>query len=410
MLEEGQNNDLGNTQSAPPQGFPPASPQSQPDFGQQLEPQFQMPVEDEEPFYKKRVFIVGAAAVVFLLIILTAWAFYAVTRMPEIEKHKSNPTPNNKPDITQPAKDILWIDPQEVPNLQVFDKAVSERIGAVNSYYKVATTKYSEEIYLVQSKIGATYKYYRFKKDSLGKIYFLKAASDPLPPDAGFMKAEPIVDDKNTYEELTIPQEIRLSHGGYFKKNNQSEIFQKISNTSKVEDTKNGSFYVALHGNVSGSVVNRNFYLKLADSSTVEYNMVLDYFDKASGVPNLTIDGAKVTAKYSTYAFNGCAGFDSTVVSDFNSQKSKLISIGQFEGGEEIYTISDVKSRLATDLFLSYKDARDKKLLDMKNKAIRDLSVDKFYVLNPRAVFFIKDPVGQYMIFYRTDLKAGGSC
>lgn len=378
--------------------------------------------EDSKAQKKKKlikIVLIISAVLVLVGIIgsVSAYVYYQDKKTKEreaaeaLEKAKQASS-KKESSVNTPVPEITWIDPVEVPNPAFFSQAVLKQYGIENSYYRVANLRGGGEIYLVKSINGQEILYYRFKKGSDGKYSFLKSLSDNLyPEDVGFLNATVSIDNQTTYTGITIPEKITLPNGAVFKKLYQSDLFSKIDNTSKVADTKDGSIFSANNNSHLGSsMTDRIFYLKLADSTTAQFSLVLDYFNRETSIPSVTLSGAQNTLQYSSFLVSGCGSYDSTILSSYSGNQSNLSVIGSTSLGDEVYGISNTNSPLAQDIYAVYKEASSNKTLNTPDKTLKELSLDKFYKISPQPVFITRDPLGQYIVFLRNDLKSAGGC
>jgi|GEM_PF-3382651 len=315
-----------------------------------------------------------------------------------------------KKEETKPTLEVSWIDPVQSPDLGVFNKVVVDEYGYTNVTYKVATTRDGGEIYVVKSSRGSSIQYYRFKKSVDGKISFLKLQSAEQE-EPGLFNANVILDEVTKYDELEVPGKITLQNGATFKKFYVDDFIANIKNTTKLSDTTNGVLYAATTQNDKLTTLSgRNFYLKLADSTTVNYSLEQDYYNKETESVAITMGGVKVSEKYDNYMISACGREDSTVLKNPSVDAKGLVVIGKTTAGEDIYGFSDINSLPATEVYNLYKEMNDGKLLSTTDPALQNLTKDQFYALSPKPVFLAKDPFGQYIIYIRTALRSAGGC
>lgn len=373
-------------------------------------------VLNKKPKNKKRLIIL--VSILGGLIVLGAiggvgyYIYLQNQKLSQLEQDDQNS--KNKTETTQkPAEaDITWITPQKVDNLGLFNDAKYKDYMIENAYYKVANTKDGGEVYLVQTSMGpGGYNYYRFKKLG-GQYYFLKAISAELYPDAGYLVSTVQTDSTTTYPGLTAPKSLALKNGTSFGNGYASKLFAEFLNPTKIENTQFGDFYVINDTNNGKlkTIINRDFFLKLADSSTYQYSLDLKYFNKESYIPNVTINGVQNSDQYNDFIMPGCGRFDSTIMANYSSNAGNLTKIGSTSSGESVYGVTNLNSDFAKEIYMIYKEMNDSGGLNPDAPGIKNLTIAQYYALNPKAVFVVPDGLGKYLVFVRHEFKGAGGC
>ena len=329
------------------------------------------------------------------------------------KKTTSTKKPAEKKIVTvKTTPDITWIEPKLVGNLDLFNTTKYKDYGLDPvTYHKVADTKDGGEIYLVTSGCGFGPCYYRFKKLD-DTYYFLKNESDEIYPALDYLKSTVKVDSTTTYSELNAPKTITLNSGATFKDAVSHYLFSSIPDMKLLENTKYGGFYEQTDNNDNklSYIYNRNFYLKLPDSTVREYTMTMGYYDRGNYTPKVTIGGVVNAIAYANYIIPGCGSFDSTVLKDPSTEKTNLSAIGTTSTGETVYGISNISSSLAKEIYSVYKETSDSGMIDTTDNSLKNLTINQFYALSPKSVFVVQDAMSEYMIFLRHEFKGIGGC
>ncbi len=308
--------------------------------------------------------------------------------------------------------DVTWMEPKQVGNLDLFNLAKYNDYGVDQIlYYKIADKKGGSEIYLVLAQCGFAPCNYRFQKTG-DKYYFLKNESDEMYPALDFLKSTVVIDSKTTYPELEFPKTITLKNGATFANAFEQALFSGITNTKLLEKTQYGSFYEQSDNNDNKLVYvnNRDFYLKLADSTVRKYSMNLDYYNREDYIPKVTIDGVTNKTAYANYIIPGCGRFDSTVLKTPLIDKTTMVDIGTTSTGHTVFGISNVDSPLAKELYSLYKEISNSDAFDSTFDSLKNLTISQFYALHPRPVFIVPDSTGEYIVYLRNEFKGAGGC
>jgi hypothetical protein len=386
-------------QAEPPKTFEP----------QPIGPEF-TPAPTKKRKSKKWMIIVPVLLV--LIIGSGASAYYIYSKNMQKKTTSTNKPVAKKVVTVKTTPDITWIEPKLVSSLDLFDTVKYKDYGLdPATYYKVADTKDGGEIYLVSSGCGIGSCFYRFKQLD-GTYYFLKNESDEIYPALDYLKNTVKIDSTTTYSELSAPKTITLKDGATFTDAVSHTLFSGIANMQLLENTTHGGFYEQTDNNDNKLVYtyNRNFYLKLADSTVREYTMNLGYYNKENYVPQVTIGGVANTVAYANYIIPGCGSFDSTVLKDPKTDKANLSAIGTASTGETVYGISNISSPLAQEIYAVYKETSDEGMIDPSFSSLKNLTISQFYALNPKPVFIVPDAMGEYIVFLRNEFKGMGGC
>lgn len=374
------------------------------------------PVEADEPEEKKKLpkrLVILLAILAGLVIFGGGGLYYYANSWVKRTSEKPVVQVNHpKEETANDVADITWITPEKVGNLGVFNDDQYKDYTLQNIYYKVANTKDGGEVYLVQASMGpGGYYNYRFKKLN-GKFSFLKNNSDELYPDPGYLASSVSVDTTTNFPGLIGPKSLALKNGVSFTNGYANTIFGEIKNTEKIENTTYGDFYAEKNTNNGKfkTIVNRNFYLKLADSSTYRYSLDLRFFDKENYQPNVKIGGVQNTTKYNDFIVPGCGSFDSTIISDPTANMSNLSEIGTTGNGQKVYGISNVNSDLAKEIYTIYSELKAGDMVNTSDNSLKNLTIDQYFSLSPKAIFITPDGLGQYLVFVRYEFKGIGGC
>ena len=376
---------------------------------QPIGPEFNPKPTKKQRIKKWMIFV----PILLALVIGSGVGAYYIYNLNTQKKTTSSHKPTEKKVVTvKITPDVTWIKPKLVGNLDLFDSSKYKDYGLDPiTYYKIADTKGGGEIYLVSSGCGIGACYYRFKKLD-DTYYFLKNESDEIYPALDYLKSTVKVDSTTIYSELNAPKTITLKSGATFTDAVAHHLFSEVADMQSLEGTKYGGFYEQTDNNNNKLVYiyNRNFYLKLADSTVREYTMNLGYYNKENYIPQVTIGGVTNKVAYANYIIPGCGSFDATVLKDPKTDKANLSSIGTTSTGETVYGISNTSSSLAKEIYSVYKETSDQGMMDPTFSSLKNLTISQFYALNPKSVFIVPDTMGEYMIFLRNEFKGMGGC
>jgi len=185
-----------------------------------------------------------------------------------------------------------------------------------------------------------------------------------------------------------------------------SQFFPSLKDPVKIDTSKSGDFYATYsEAYQSSNIFGREVFLKLADSTLLNYRFESIYFSD-NRVPSVTFNstGVNKDAYEQGIPFKCGLGSANTVIKNGNPILTDKQEVGFVTGSidKKIYQIKNTGNELIQMLYRSYKGGRD------YEGSPPYLSIDEFVQKNNH--FLFQDPLGDWMVFVSSEYAPMVEC
>jgi hypothetical protein len=260
-------------------------------------------------------------------------------------------------------------------------------------YYQVATFPGGE--ILIDGEItpgpgGTTIA--RFIKDKNGKYYYLSGKNQSWTDDtiSTYLKSDIPVANQ-IIKGVETPDAITFSGKSFDLLRESTELFNTIKNPENLSDTSYGTFYRVKDAGTNGShIVDREFFLKLADQIVVYYKFDVGF------------DGYFNDISYDKRLFHSssqCGGVsvDEPIISNSDSVLNDKVQVGKTASGQPLYQIKNPNNALVKELYDTvYNTGRDAK------------PIAEYAKLNNHLLY--QDALGDWNIYINPDYGIMAEC
>ncbi|EKD76699.1 MAG: hypothetical protein ACD_43C00018G0004 [uncultured bacterium] len=307
---------------------------------------------------------------------------------------------------------VTWLTkPQPLDNLMLF--ADSADFGDGDTYYKVADLADGGEIiYFNRETMGTEVN--RFRKDATGAYYLLVNHSEAFYShnnEAAATLAENVqLDDTTVYQALDYPGQIAVGDI-IFKQNwlpfTTELLFDEENDDpanpfAEVGETPYGMMYVDTTAiettEANGSIEAKSYILKMADGSTVRYEVKKDFFADDNSLIAEFDDEDKDLADR-TYFPGMVVGSCGNTEGDqylVDMTAEAMTQVATTPSGDPLYTILDPESSVLLNAYETYKLGRDH---DGSTTTL--LSYEEFIAIRPLIIW--QDKQNDYLVFMDND-------
>ena len=323
-----------------------------------------------------------------------------------------NENTNSNKVVVTPIVDagVSWISPEKLANLNLFvQKDNFDCDVAAMKYFKTANLVSGGEIILVRASCGMGGEYnIIFKKDKEGKYYYLTKHNESN----GLSLAQPedylaeygsktTIDRTISYSSILPPDALTTEEGLQLKKSASSSsstaFFSDIKNATKAGITNYGSLYSVL-GDSNDAITSQTFVVKLADTMTVTYNLVIPFM-LDDNVANVTLNGKKNTSAYVKSLSVACGSHSlQSILRPSSDLASRLTPFGSTADGDTLYYVKNENDSIIDYAYNFYKTGREESAISRSD----------FYAKKP--IFFWKNSLGDYLVFLSQEYAPLAEC
>lgn len=184
-----------------------------------------------------------------------------------------------------------------------------------------------------------------------------------------------------------------------------TQFFPELKNPEKIASSKYGDFYAVYSESYQSSkqVLERQIYLKLADSTLLSYKAE-SISSSDNHVPYVTLSGQENKDSYESGITVKCGlGDASTIIKSNSSILNDKEEVGQINNSDQkIYQIKNPSNELIKQIYDNYKISRD------YPSGPPFLSIDQF--VNEPNHFLAQDKLGDWVVFVNSKYALQAEC
>ncbi len=379
------------------------------------------------------IFLIIVLSLFFVGTILAAYYYGISKKQPTVEVPvpvlteptpiPSEPVPTVIPTISEDVSDfgkITWLsNPIKVPNPDILNKknldlenSNGHSFLTDGSTYKVATFSNGASLLVTFiSPVGPSSPYI-FRIIQNGNNYYLHESlviNKYIKPELDniFDKSKIKYISYNTLNLLPPDYVMSLDNKVVFTSGLSSydQFFPKLKNPEKIASSKYGDFYAAYSESYQNSkqVLERQIYLKLADSTLLSYKTE-SISSSDNHVPYVNISGQENKDAYESGITVKCGLGDATTIIKSNSSiLNDKEEVGNVSNNDQkIYQIKNSSNELVKQIYDNYKIGRD------YPSGPPVMSIDQF-VKEPNH-FLAQDKLGDWVVFVNSKYALQAEC